>query len=121
MVVIQNAPCVGNIEVVFGEILPRQLQHEIEIGADDVKIRRRGRQLLQPLQFAFRLPAHFVRQIGLGQLLLQRFNLGLISTLIAQLGLNGAQLLAQQVFALLSISVRASVAILLRSSSTCTS
>ena len=93
----------GDIERVLACFVPGQLQNVLEISPDDVVIRRAGRQLFEPRQFALGFLANLFRQLGLLQPLAQLLHFGLLAGFFAELLLDRAHLLAQQVVALLLI------------------
>ncbi len=100
MVLVQDLACLRDVQAVFGRDLPRQLQHEFQVGADDVVIRGAGRQPLQPGQLAPGFFQNFFRQVRLFQAFPEQVAFGLFRILLAQLLLDGPQLLAQEVLAL---------------------
>ena len=81
VVLVQNLARVGDLEVVFGELVPRQFEHQLEIGADYVVFGRRSRQLLQPAKFAVQFLANVFRKVGLLELLAQDIDFGLLRAL----------------------------------------
>ncbi len=101
MVLVEHLPGAGQVDHVRGGFVPRQFEDEVEIGARHLVIGRGRRQALQPAQLALGFLADVVGQVGLGQPAAQLVHLGLLRVLLAQFFLNGLQLLAQHVLALL--------------------
>jgi hypothetical protein len=101
VVLVEHLAGVVDVDDVLRRLPPGQFQHQLQVRADHLVVRRGGGQALQPVQLALRLLAHLVGQVGLGQALAQLVDLRLLGALLAQLALDGLHLLAQHVLALL--------------------
>jgi hypothetical protein len=77
-----------------------KFEDQFEPGAADVVIGRLGRKPVEPRHLAVGFLTDFLRQVGRLQALAEQFQFG-FAFLAAQFLLDGAQLLAQDVFALL--------------------
>ena len=104
VVLIEDGLGMGQIQIVFGGGVPRQLSHQLQITASDLIIRCVGRHARQ----AFELPVDFFLdgfgQIGVFQLLAD-FRDVFIVAMLAQGLLDGLFLLPQHVLALLFVHV----------------
>ena len=101
MIFVENAARFREIEFVFRRLAPRQFEHEVEIRADDVIVRRRLRQTFQTFQLTFSFGAHVIRQICFFETLAQQLRFSRFARLVfAEFFLNRAHLLAQHVIAL---------------------
>ena len=85
---------------------PRDGQHPVEIIAHDGRFRRHRRHVLQLLQLRLGLVACLLRQLGLGDALLEFRDLAFAVLAVAQLLLNGLHLLIQVIFALGALHLR---------------
>src|SRR5262245_65380006 len=88
-------PC--QIELIYGALTPGQFENEIEVRADDVIVGRRFRQAFHTRQFTFSLLADGLGQISLLQALAQQPCFGLFRILLAELLLDSAELLTQEI------------------------
>ena len=89
------------VQDVVGAPSPGELEDQLEIGPGDLVIGRGGGQPLQPCQLALGLLAHLVGQVGLVEAAAQLLGLLALGVLLAQLVLDGPELLAEHVVALL--------------------
>ena len=101
MVFVENFAHIWNIEIVFGELAPRQVHEPIEIRFDDVIFGGGGRHGLHAVQFAPRFFFRLFGHSGFGNLFVVACDFGFLLAAFAQLFLNLFQLLAQDVFALI--------------------
>ena len=89
-----------DVEVVVGGDVPRQADQPVDVGADDADLRRGGRDPAHAVDFLDRPRLDLLGHAGLLDLLAQLVDLGLLRVVLAQLALDGLQLLAQDVLAL---------------------
>jgi len=102
---VEHGGGVGHVEIVGRLLHPRQVENPVDIGADDADLRRHWRHGRQPREFLFRLGPHVFRQVlgrhggaQLVQLLGEDVQ-------FAQLALDDAHLLAQEVLAVGAIDL----------------
>ena len=101
MIFVENSSRFGEVQLVFRRFQPRQFQNKLEIRANDVIVRRRRRQSLQSFQLALSFRPHFLRKLCFLEPLAQQFGFGgLACFILAELFLDRAHLLAQNVIAL---------------------
>ena len=100
MVLIEDAPRLGNVDAVLRGLRPGKLDQPIEIGADHAVLGGRLGHALEPLQLLQRLLLGLFRHAGLLDRLAQFGDLGLALVAFAELLLDLAKLLAQNVLAL---------------------
>ncbi len=100
MILVEDAPCPVEIEVVGGEHVPWKREDPLEIRADDAVLGRRRRQLGEPLELPASLAIDLLWQAGLVDPTSELRELGLISVCLAELLLDRLQLLSQHVLAL---------------------
>ena len=86
-------------------LVPWQRQDPVEIGPDDLILARRRGQHPHTLGLSARLLAHLFRQVGLVDLLQRLDRLLLARIDLAELGLDGAKLLAQIELALVLLDL----------------
>src|SRR5207245_10159532 len=82
-----------DVDLTAGGDVPRQRNHQFEIRADDRRLGRRGGDSLQPPYLAVRLALGLVRQPGLLDALAQLAQFRMLGVWLAQLALDGLQLL----------------------------
>ncbi len=100
MVLVEDAPRLGDVDAVLRGLRPGKLDQPIEIGADHAVLGGRLGHALEPLQLLQRLLLGLFRHAGLGDRLAQIGDLGLALVAFAELLLYLAKLLAQDVLAL---------------------
>ena len=101
MVLVEDAPRLGDVDVGFLGQRPRQLDQPIEIGAHHAVFAGRLRHALQPPQFLARLILDLLGHFGLGDGLAELGHFrGLAFVAFAELALDRRHLLAQQHFAI---------------------
>ena len=91
------------VEPIFGLFRPRQVDDPLDVGPDQVAVRRVLGQGGEPLQLALGLRARDLRQVRGLELLAQLLRLADARVLLADLALDVAQALAQQALAMLRI------------------
>ena len=98
VILIEDAPCLGEVEVVLGSHVPGDLEHPVEIGPDPAVLRALLARPLEAVQLALDLLAHV---LGHARVLEARPVAGdnIVATL-AELLLDRLELLAQQEVAL---------------------
>ena len=106
VVLVEDRARVGDVDVVLGDDRPGQRHDPVEIGADDAVLGGSRRQLRQPVELTPRLLVDLLGQVGLVDALAQLVDLGLGLVGLAQLFLDGLQLLAQHVLALVLVHLR---------------
>ena len=100
VVLVENLARGLDVDPVFGQLRPRQLGHELEVGAHHRILGRRVGHALEPAQFAIGLLGGFLGQLGLVQLFAQALDFLGGGFVLAQFALDGAHLLAQHGLAL---------------------
>ena len=100
MVLVQDAARLGDVDALFGELRPRQLDQPIEVAADHGVLGARLGRALEPRQLLQRLLLGLLRHLGLFNGLAKLGDLGAGAFALAKLLLNLAKLLAQDVLAL---------------------
>ena len=103
VVLVEHLLGVRDIELVVAVLFPGQCQQGFEVGANHAILGGSGRHLRQPAQLAFGLRLCFGAHASLARGLAQARDLGGVLVSFAQLLANGAQLLAQQIFALVLV------------------
>ena len=101
MVLIEDAPRLGDVDRVGTELRPGQLDQPFQIGADHAVFGGRLGHAFETLELLKRLLFGLLRHAGLFDLLPQFRDLNGFVVAFAELLLNLAELLAQDVFALL--------------------
>ena len=99
----QDAGRLGQVEPVLGLDGPGQLDQPLQVAADDADLGRERVLLLQPLDLDQRLGLDLLRHAGGFDLLAQLAGHRCLVPALAQLLLDGADLLAQEVLALLLV------------------
>ena len=99
VILVEDLARLGQIQFVVGGGDPRDLDQPLEVGAQDARLGRVGVGLLEPAQLTIGLGARFGRHARGLDLAAQRLEIALAAG-AAQLRLDLAQLLAQEVFAL---------------------
>ena len=101
MVFVEYLSGLVQVELFLARTPPRQFENVLDVGANDVVIGRRLRQLLHPLEFAVGLFPDIVGQVGLFETFAKLFSLGLFAGLVvAEFLLDRLHLLAEDVVAL---------------------
>jgi len=100
MVVVEDRARLGHVDLAAGGRVPRQRDHQVEVGADDRRLGRRARDALEARDLAVGLALGLGRKPCLLDPLAKLAQLGLVAIELAQLALDGLQLLAQEVLAL---------------------
>src|SRR5262249_33789249 len=95
VVVVLVQDLLGPIEIedVAGGLAPGKLQDEFEVGSRDLRIRGSRGEPLQADQLALGLLADIVGEVGASQAVAQLLDLSLLRTGLAQLSLDGPELL----------------------------
>ncbi len=101
MVLVEHVAGGGQVEVVGRHLAPGQLDHQFEMGPRDLKIGRDRGGRLEPLQLALSLLSDLLGELDLVEPLAKLHDLRLLGTVFAEFFVDGAELLAEQVFALL--------------------
>ncbi len=99
MVGVEHGRGIGHVEVVGRLLHPWQVENPVDIGANDADLRRHRRHGCQPRQLLLRLGPHVVRQALGGHGSAQLVQLLGEHVQLAQLPLDDAHLLAQEVLA----------------------
>ena len=89
-----------DVELVVGRDVPGQADQPVDVGPDDPDLGRRGGDPAHPVDFLDRAGLDLVRHAGGLDLVAQLVDLGLLRVVLAQLALDGLELLAQDVLAL---------------------
>ena len=99
VILVEDLPGARQFEVVVAARVPRQLGDPLEIGADDLRLHAFAAGTLQAPQLALHLGARLLGQQELAELLPKLADL-LAGVVVAELLLNGLELLAQEHLAL---------------------
>ena len=102
MVALEHLARVAELEVVVGLLGPGQLGHPLEVGADHLGLGRVGVHAREPVELALGLGARFVVHAGALDARAQLVLLGLALRALAELFLDLAHLLAQELLALVA-------------------
>ena len=97
---IEDAACLGDVDVLRLGRRPGQLDQRVEVGADHAVFGRRLGRTHQAAQFLARRGLDLGRHPGLDDRLLEVGQVLLVGAFVAQLALDGSHLLAQQHLAL---------------------
>ena len=89
-----------DVELVVGGDVPGQADQPVDVGPDDPDLGRRRGDPAHPVDLLDRARLDLVRHAGRLDLLAQLVDLGLLRVVLAQLALDGLELLAQDVLAL---------------------
>ena len=101
MVLVEDAPRLGDVDRLLLGQRPRQFDQPVEIGAHHAVFAGRFGHALQPAQFLARLLLDLLRHAGLGDRLVELGHFGGLALLaFAELALDRRHLLAQQHLAL---------------------
>ena len=100
VVFVQDLPGLGQVQVVFGGLVPGQLDHPFQVIADHLVVRRGGRGPLEAGQFPLRLFQGVGRQIRLFQPKLQFLDLPALFFAFAQFPLQGLDVLPEVILLL---------------------
>ena len=100
VVLVEDAGGLLDVEVVLRGDVPRQPDQPVDVGADDPHLRRRRRDAAHAVDLLDRPCLDLLRHAGLLDLVAQLVDLGLLRVVLAQLALDGLELLAQDVLAL---------------------
>jgi hypothetical protein len=100
VVLVEDAPSLGDIDAILGLLRPGQLDQPVEIGADHAVLGRGLGRALQPPQLLPGLFLHLVRHAGRVDRLAQLFQLRGRTLLLAELAADRLHLLAQEGLAL---------------------
>ena len=100
VVLVQDPPGVGDVEVVLGPDVPRHVDQPVEVGPDPAVLGRLLGGALQPAQLVIGLLADLLGHAGLGDLLAVLLDHRLAVLALAELLANGLHLLAQDELAL---------------------
>ena len=104
VVLVQGGLGVLDVQVVLGELVPGQLAQQLEIGADDARLRRVAVGEGEAAELLVGLLLHVLGQMGLLEGLAQALGLACgILAAVAELLVDGLDLLAQEVVLLLLV------------------
>ena len=106
MVLVENAPCLGDIDRLFFRQAPGQFGQPVEIAADHAGFGRAFRHPLVAANFPSRLAFRFRRHLGLGDGFVQFRDFLRLAVAFAELALNGRHLLAKDRLALTPVERR---------------
>ena len=98
MVRVQHRARCGEVEVVVGADVPRQVEHPVQVGADPAVLGALLTGALQPVDLVLHLGRHLLRHAGVGEPL--AIGGDHVVPSLAQLLLDGLELLAQDELAL---------------------
>jgi hypothetical protein len=88
------------IDLVFAQLVPRQIGQPIEVGADHRRLGRLGVHLLQAPQLLVRFPRDLTGQVGVSEPGPQLFDLVLFVVGVAEFVPDLLELLPEEIFAL---------------------
>ena len=97
VVFVEHAARLDRIEPILGRLVPRHVQHPVEVGADHLVLGRRRRHALEAIDLAVRDRRDALGQVRLGDRLRSSCDLAVP---FAELGLDRLHLLAQHVLPL---------------------
>ena len=100
MIVIEDTQGPGDVELILGGLLPRQVEQPVEVRAHDRVFRRPRHHVLEPAELALGRFRRFRGQLGALDARAQLVGLGGEGIAAAQLLLDLLELLAQEVLAL---------------------
>src|SRR5262249_37040456 len=100
-ILVEDGPRPRDVDGASGLLPPGECQEPVEPAPGDPELGRDGGDLLEPGQLSISLAARIGGQRGLLDPLLELRDLRTFAFLLAQLALDGAQLLAQEMLALL--------------------
>ena len=106
MVLVEHLLRVAEVQRVLGDDVPGQFRDKLEVAARHLVVRSVRRHATEALEFAFDLLLRGFGQVRLTQLVLDLGEI-LVAVFLAECLLDGAFLLAQQLFALLLVDVPA--------------
>ena len=106
VILIEDGPCVVDIEVVNRLFIPGEINQPLEISANHTVLSRRWRQLLQPGQLPLGHLKSLLREPGCLYPLAQFIGFSNLFVLLAELGLDRFELLTQEVLALALVDRR---------------
>ncbi len=100
MIVVEHLADGGDLEVVGRLEMPRQVEDPVEVGADDGVLGRADLHVAQALELLLRDLLGLLRKAGLRDAILETVEIPLIAVVLAELFLDGLELLAEDVLAL---------------------
>ena len=100
VVLVQDLRRLLDVESVVGGRGPRQRDEPVHVGADHADLGRGGRDPAHPVDLLDRPGAHLLRHAGGLDLVAELVDLGLLGIVVAQLPLDGLELLAEDVLPL---------------------
>ncbi len=100
VILVQHGPGVWEVEVVVGDLAPRQGHEPVEVRANDAVLGCGGGDLLQSRQLAVDGFLRVFRQLQLREAAAQLVDLRLLGVTFAELVLDRLELLAQEELAL---------------------
>ena len=100
VVLVEDLGRLLDVEPVVGRRVPRQPDQPVDIGPDDSDLGRGRRDPAHPVDLLDRPGLDLLRHAGGLDLVAELVDLGLLRVVLAQLALDGLELLAQDVFAL---------------------
>ena len=102
MVGVEDAPGVIDVEVVVGTLTPRDVEQRVQPGADPAVLRALLTRALEPVDFLSRRLAHGLGEAAFGDATAELLD-HVVATVLAQLLLDRAELLAEQELTLLTL------------------
>ena len=106
VVLVEDDRGLADVEVVLGRDVPGQADEPVHVGADDADLGGCGRDPAHALDFLERAGLHVVGHARALDLLAELVDLGLLRVVLAELALDGLQLLAEDVLALGLVELR---------------
>ena len=100
MVLVEDARGLLEVEIVIGRHVPGQADQPVDVRPDDADLGRCRWNAAHAIDFLDRARLDLLGHAGLLDLFAQLVDLGLLRVFLAQLALNGLELLAQDVLAL---------------------
>jgi hypothetical protein len=100
VVLVEDLADLGDVEVVLGRVRPRKIEDPVEVGAHDRVLGRADLHGAQALELLLRDRLRLGGEVGLGDAVLEAVEIALIAVVLAELFLDGLELLAEHVLAL---------------------
>jgi hypothetical protein len=100
VVLVEDLAHLGDVDVVRGLLRPRDVEDPVEVGADDGVLGRADLHGAEALELLARDLLGLVREVRLRDALLEAVEVALIALVLAELLLDGLELLAKDVLAL---------------------
>ncbi len=100
MILVEDTADLRDLHVVRRQRRPRDVEDPVDVGADDGVLRRADLHRAEALELLARDRVGLLREVRLREALLEDVQVALVSLFLAELFLDGLELLAQHVFAL---------------------